>query len=160
MQSQKLFGLNICLAIAAMTGLSGAATTFTTANAVNYAIGGKGYNKAAIAGGATPTVDGVTGLPITLTANKGTVVVWCLDAAGNVRALQGATEALDASGNFLFAPQFPTVPDHLTAFAYSVHKAGATTVGTWTFGVSLWNATGMTHTSTSLIALPTRPQTA
>jgi len=127
MQSQNLFGINACLAKAGLTGLSGAATTFTTANALVYAIGGKAYAKAAVAGGASPVVDGVTGLPITLVANKGTVIVWALDAAGTVFAVQGSTEALLPSGNFMLAaPQFPSMPDTLTPFAYSITKAGAT----------------------------------
>ncbi|HJY33767.1 MAG TPA: hypothetical protein VJ260_02895 [Vicinamibacterales bacterium] len=161
MQSQNLFGINACLAKAGLTGLSGAATTFTTANALVYAIGGKAYAKAAVAGGASPVVDGVTGLPITLVANKGTVIVWALDAAGTVFAVQGSTEALLPSGNFMLAaPQFPSMPDTLTPFAYSITKAGATAVGTWTFGVSNWNATGMSHVAQDVIVLPVRPQTA
>lgn len=128
MQSSILFGLILMLKKAGFTGLTGAATTFTTANAVDYAIGGKAYTKAAVAGGATPTTDAVTGLPITLNATaaqgKGTVVVWCLDAAGNIKVIQGTTELLDAAGNFASAaPQFPAMIDTLCPFAYSVHKS-------------------------------------
>jgi hypothetical protein len=166
MQAQQLIGGNFCLSKAGITGLSGAATTFTTANAVVYSIAGKAFSKTAVAGGATPTVDGVTGNPITLTAGKGTGVLWCLDAAGAVKAVQGSVETLDASGNFQFAaPSFPSLPDTLTAFAYSIHKAGradsaAPLVGTFTFGSSNWNTTGMTHSAADLIALPNRPQSA
>lgn len=160
MQSQHLVGGNFVTTKAGLTGLSGAVATFTTAAAVIFSIVGKAFSKAAVAGGAAPTVDGVTGLPMTLVANFGTVVLWCLDAAGNVKCVKGSTEALDASGNFGCAPQFPILPDTLTPFAYSVHKAGATTVGTWTFGVSLWNATGMSHAAQDILALPTRPQIA
>lgn len=160
MQAQNLIALSIVLAKAGLTGLSGAVTTFTTASAVVYALLGKAFSKAAVAGGATPTVDFVTNKAITLVAGFGTVVLWCLDAAGNIRAVQGSTEPLDASGVFVNAPQFPALPDTLVPFAYSVHKAGATTVGTWTFGVSNWNATGLSHVAQDIIALPNRPQIA
>lgn len=163
MQSQALVGLIAALTKAGLTGLSGAATTFTTANAQVIAINSKAIAKAAVAGGATPTVDGVTGNAITLTATatqgKGTVVFWCLDASGNVKAVQGSTELMDAGGNFLFAaPQFPTLPDTLCPFAYSVHKAVAGSAA-FTFGVSNWNLAGLTHTVSDLIGgIPSRPQ--
>lgn len=150
---------NLCLSKAGLTGLSGAATTFTTAVAITYAILGKMFSKAAVTGGVTPIVDALTGLAISLLANQGTVVVWALDAAGNVVALGGTVKALDQSGNFKEGyPDFPSVPDQYTAFAYSIHKAGATASGTWTFGVSNWNATGLTHTAQDIMLLPGRPQ--
>lgn len=164
MQSQQLIGGNFCLAKAGLTGLSGAATTFSTGAAVLYAIGGKALNKAAVAGGATPTTDATTGAAIAIKAGQGTVVVWCLDAAGAVRVVQGSVEAVDQSGKFLVAPpQFPAIPDTLTPFAYSVHKgnpSGHATplAGTFTFGVSTWDTAGTVHTLADLIALPNRPQ--
>jgi hypothetical protein len=166
MQAQQLIGGNFCLAKAGITGLSGAATTFTTANAVLYAIMGKALSKAAVAGGATPTTDGVTGAAITINPGKGTVVLWCLDAAGNIKCVQGSVETVDQSGNFQFAPpQFPSLPETLTPFAYSVHKGNPANASTplaaaWTFGVSNWNVAGTTHTASDLIAIPNRPQTA
>lgn len=160
MQANQFVGGNYVTTKAGLTGLSGAATTFTTANAVIYALLGIAFSKAAVAGGATPVVDGVTGAAITLTKDKGTVVVWALDDAGNIKAVQGSVTDLDASGNFATAaPQFPNLPDTLTPFAYSIHKAGSTTVGTWTFGVSLWNATGLSHSVKDILSMPQRPQT-
>jgi hypothetical protein len=166
MQAIQLVGGNFCLSKSGITGISGAATTFTTGNAITYAINGKALSKAAVTGGATPAVDGVTGAQITLKPGFGTVVVWALDAAGNVKAVQGSTEAIGIAGTFQFAaPSFPSLADDLTPFAYSVHKAAgagsvAPLVGTFTFGVSNWNTTGMTHTATDVIALPNRPQSA
>ncbi len=151
---------NFVTSKAGLTGLSGAATTFTTAAAIVFCLLGKAFSKAAVAGGATPVVDFITNLAITLVANTGTAVLWCVDAAGNIRCVKGSTEALDASGNFINAPQLPIVPDTLAPFAYSIHKAGATTVGTWTFGVSNWNATGMTHSAADIMFIPSRPQIA
>lgn len=158
MQSQNIVAAAICLAKAGLTGLSGAATTFTTGVTVVFSLLGKAYSKAAISGGATPVVDAITGLAIALVANQGTAVVWCFDSGGNPKLVRGTVETLDASGVFVNAPQFPAIPDTLCPFAYTVHKAGATTVGTWTLGVSNWNATGLTHAVQDLIAMPNRPQ--
>lgn len=166
MQAQNFIGGNIVLAKAGITGLSGAAITFTTANAILYALTGKAFSKAAVAGGVTPIADAVTGLPITVAPGKGTNVLWCLDAAGNVKCVQGSTELLDQAGNFQFAvPQFAGVPDTLVPFAYSIHKAGGATSATplaagtvWTFGVSNWNTVGMTHSAQDILMVPNRPQ--
>ena len=62
-------------------------------------------------------------------------------------------------GNITDAPQFPVVPDTLTPFAYSTHRAASTVVGTWTPGGSSWNTTGMTSTPYNIAALPDRPAT-
>lgn len=138
--------------------IAGAATTHTTTVAISYCIGGKGFTKAAITGGTTPTTDAATGAAITLTANHGRVVVWALDAAGAVKCYAGPIEDLDSAGNFTVAPAFPAIPDTVTPFNYTVLKAGATTSGTWTFGTSNWNATGMTVTDVDVFILPDRPQ--
>lgn len=144
---------------AGLTGISGGATTYSTgADAIKFAIDGKAYSKAQVSGGATPTTDGNTGAGITLTANNGTVVVWGLNASGTVSVYQGSEESLDSAGDFIVAPQFPRLPDTVAPFAYTIHKAGSTTVGTWDFGTDNWNATGMTHTVVDVMQLPSRPQ--
>lgn len=161
MQTQDLGG-NIATTAGAFTGTSafGANTTHATTNTINYAIDGKFYTKTAITGGTTPTTDAATGAAITLTANYGTVVVWALDSSGNVKVYKGETVPLDAAGNFLDAPEFPgTIPQTVTPFAYHIIKAGSTTSGTWTFGSSNWNATGLTHAARDVAFLPSRPQT-
>ncbi len=89
MQSQQLVNGNFVLGKAGLTGLSGAATTFTTGKAFDFAIGGKAGSKAAVAGGATPTTDAITGRPITISPGKGTIVLWCFDAAGNIKLVAG-----------------------------------------------------------------------
>jgi hypothetical protein len=150
---------NLVTTKAGLTGISGAATTFSTGSAaILYSLDGKAYSKAQVSGGTTPSTDGNTGLPINLTANFGTVVVWALDKDGNVKVYQGDEEALSASGSFNRAPEFPALPDTVAPFAYSVHKAGSTTSGTWTFGSSNWNATGVTHAVQDVMELPSRPQ--
>src|SRR5881275_16089 len=123
MQSQQIVNLALCLANAGLTGLSGAATTFTTGKAFDYALGGKAFSKAAVAGGTTPTVDAITGKAISLAPGKGTVVLWCVDATGTVKLVQGSVENVDDYNNFYQAPPNFNVPgDDLCPFAYSVHK--------------------------------------
>lgn len=144
---------------AGLTGISGAATTFSTGAAgFDFAIDGKAYSKAQVSGGTTPTADGTTAAAINLTANYGTVVVWGINAAGTVSVYQGSEEALDSSGDFIVAPSFPNLPDTVAPFAYTIHKAGSTTVGTFTFGSSNWNSTGLTHAVVDVMQLPSRPQ--
>jgi hypothetical protein len=151
--------MNITTTKAGLTGISGAATTHSTgAAAVSFSIGGRAYTKAQISGGATPTTDAVSGDAISLVKNQGTVVAWCLDSSGAVKLVRGSVEGLDDEGDFMIAPQFPLLPLTLTAFAYTIHKAGSTTVGTWTVGVGNWNATGMTHTVVDVMQLPRTPQ--
>jgi D-serine deaminase-like pyridoxal phosphate-dependent protein len=145
-------------------GLSaGTTSTISTANTIQYCIRGKAYTpKTAITNGATPTVDSATGLPfVPLLASQGTVVTLGLDASGTLRASQGSVQPLDPSGAFVLAPQFPNQPDTVCVFGYIVVKAGATAVGTWTFGTNnLSSVTGLTFTFTNVMGLPDRPQIA
>lgn len=141
-----------------LTG-TGGETVYDTTVIIEYAIGGKAYRKAAVTDGVTPTTDGTTGSAMTVTANYGTVVVWALNSSGTVSCYKGTTESLDSSGAFINAPQFPAVPDTVCPFAYTVIKGGSTVSGTWTFGSSNWNATGITATHTNVFTLPGRPQT-
>lgn len=157
MQAQQFVGGNYAASKAGLTGLSGAATTMTTAAAILFAIGGKAFSKAAIAAGATPTVDAVTGAPITLAPGKGTNVLWCLDAAGNVRLVQGSVEDLDGAKFKYAPPQFANLPDTLAPFAYSIHT---NTGAAFTIGVSLWNQAGATHAVQDILTVPARPQIA
>jgi len=152
--------LTLATTSGAFTGTSsfGGNTTYATTNTINFAIKGVfATAKTAVTGGTTPTTDGNTAAAITLTANYGTVVVWGMNSSGTVSVYKGSTEALDVSGNFINAPQFPAIPDTICPFAYHVIKAGATTSGTWTFGSSNWNATGLTHSAKDLLTLPQRP---
>ena len=140
--------------------LTAAATTYSTSTAFNFANKGLVYAKSTIAATATPTTDGRTGAALAgIVAGQCTVLVWCVDASGTVKVLQGGIGKCDAAGNITDAPQFPVVPDTLTPFAYSTHRAASTVVGTWTPGGSNWNATGMTSTPHNIAALPDRPAT-
>ncbi len=162
MDPRSLQGMTGPVGKAGLTGISGAATTYSTAAAgFSYAVRGKAATKAQVSGGATPTTDAYTGAAITLTANKARSVVWMVNAAGTVRVAAGPIVDLDSGGAYMDAPVFPNIDENIDCpFAYTLHKAGSTTVGTWTFGSSNWNATGLTHTVVDVIfGLPDRPQT-
>ena len=138
---------------------AGTTTTYTTANAVNYAIAGVAYTKAAQTNAATPTTDATTGnafLPIS--ANQGSVFVFAYDASGNLKVSQGQIQALDTAGNFLIAPQFPGLPDGTCPFGYLVFKGASTLASAWTFGSSnLSSVTGATFSFKNLATMPARP---
>lgn len=157
MLKEELFGGNFCTTSGLLTA-TGAVTTYDTTVTINYVIGGKIATKTAVTTGTTPTTDGVTGSAFTqLTASKGCVMVWCLIAGGTVKVVQGPVMNLDASGNFIDAPAFPTIPDTMVPFAYQVLKASSA-AGTITFGSSNWNATGFTNAIVNVAVLPSRPQ--
>lgn len=141
---------------------AGTTTTTTIANAVQFCILGKAYLKAAATNAATPTTDFTTGaafLPVT--PGNGCAFVLGLDASGAIRVSQGPIGALDASGAFLNAPQFPLVHDTVAPYAYLVTRVGATG-SAWTFGTSnlAGPPTGVTHAFTDVMTLPGRPQVA
>ena len=162
MQSQQIVNGNFVTTKAGLTGLSGAATTFTTAAAILYALAGKAYSKAAVAGGATPTLDALTGKTISISPGKGTVVLWCVDATGTIKLVAGTHEFIDDAGNFLYAPPSFNVPtDDLVPFAYSVHKnlpAAGANVTPLVIGTTLWNAANTAHVAQDIMTLPGRPQ--
>lgn len=177
MDSQFL-GNNMVQGKAGLTGLSGAATTFSS-SAVTLVIRGKEYALGAQSGAATPTTDANTGkafVPLVggnSVANvpgQGTVFLWMANAAGTIAVAQGLVSngyqqawPLDMQGNFsepFGAPQFPPVPAGYVPFAYSVIKAGATAGTSWLFGTNNWNATGITIAVQDIEVLPDRPQVA
>lgn len=156
MQAKHAFGLNMCTTSGLLTA-TGAETVYDTTVTICYSVDGKAKTKTAVTDGTTPTTDGVTGSTFnTLTANKGCIFVWCLDASGTVKVVQGPIADM-AGGSFVTRPQFPDIPDTLTAFAYMVAKAGST-AGTIAFGTSNWNATGFTNAIVNVFVLPDRPQ--
>lgn len=148
----------VATAGAALTGLSGAATTYST-SAFGFANRGKVYAKAAVAGGTTPTTDGNTGSAMTLTASQAAVFVWAIDTSGTVKVFKGPTVSWTDSTASSTACHFPPLPGDVTPFAYHTVQAGSTTSGTWTFGSSNWNATGISAVTVVNIAgqLPNTP---
>ncbi len=129
-------------ATAQISGLTGAATTYTVAN-IPFVLNGAAGFKATAAGAATPTTDGNTGAAITLTANKARAVVWALNAAGTVLVYAGPiVDWVDTTANSTACP-LPSLPGNVVPIAVHTLQGGPTLSGTWTFGSSNWNATGI-----------------
>jgi len=152
-------GGNFCFVSAGLTGLSGAATTFSTgATTLQYSNQGKILTKAQVSGGTTPTTDGVTGNAFNAqAANTVCCYAWCLDASGNVKLVQGKVIAYtDTSANSTKV-ELPLIPATLTPIAYSVIKNGSTG-SSWIIGTNNWNATGITvDTPVNLFSWPSSP---
>lgn len=168
----SIAGGNITLGKAGLTGLSGAASTITTsvtggATSLTYMNQGRQYNKANLAGVATPVNDASTSLAVLGTAASGAAFrplvaqqppvgrttiypgsvacfVFGFDTAGNLRVAQGeVVPYTDTSAGSTIVPM-PQIPDWMTPFGYAVIKLVSATAASWTFGTSLWNATGVT----------------
>ena len=147
------------------TAAAGTTTTFSTTGSTLYCIKGKAFTTSAAANAATPTTDAATGTTFTAVAvGYGCAFVLCYDgtsttAATAIKVVQGPQQALDASGIFINAPQFPGIPDTLCPFAYLITKVGSTG-SAWTFGSSnlAGPPTGVTHTFVDVMVLPGRPQ--
>jgi hypothetical protein len=161
-------GLNFCFPSGLLTA-TGGETVYDTTVAITSCIDGKLTPRAAVTDGVTPTADFVTGLAfpplvggasVANTPGNGCIVVWALQGS-TVRCMMGRHERLDMAGNFVNAPQFPTVPASVAPFAYQVLKAGATASATAiVFGTANWNATGFTNVIQNVAVLPSRPQIA
>ena len=162
-------GGNLTLNNAAISGLSGSAVTFSTTNAVPFSVGGKLFTKAAIGATAVPVNDASTVTASNAVAASGAAFralvaqqtppgysaniiyagsvacfVFGLDAAGNVRVAQGRVVQYSDTSPASTTVPLPILPDWMTAFAYVVVKLVSATSASWTFGTSLWNATGVT----------------
>lgn len=151
------------LTAASNTGLltiTGAEALYDTTVAIDYSIDGRTYRKATVADGAAITTDQNTGAAfVPLQPDEGCVFVWCLNAAGTVSVAQGAIATIDGVTDAFKdpgAPQFPFIADEYCPFAYSIHQTtGASSA--FQFGVSNWNATGLTDVVINVATLPVRP---
>lgn len=157
MQRTNLYGANFATTSGVLTA-TGAETVHDTTVTISYCINGKALTKTAITDGVTPTTDYNTGNAITLTAGYARTVVWALNASGAVKAMAGPIVTWDGT-NFGSTPEFPPIPNDVCPIAYQIIKGGSTVSGTWTFGSSNWNATGITAaTPVNVLTLPNRPQ--
>ena len=167
-QASQLRGTNTCTNSGALTA-AGSETVYDTTIAINFSVEGEALTKATVTDGATPVVDGngdaFPALAVTNSdgslSGKGACVVWGLTAAGVVTCFQGTiVELNDISTDFTFSPEFPTVPDTVTPFAFQILKqqSDGSTADTATFGTSDWDATRFTNTITNVMTLPRRPQ--
>lgn len=168
-----LVGGNLTLTKAGLTGLSGSATTVSTgAGGITYTIQGKYQaSKSQMSGVAAPTTDVVTGAGFkAILPNQGCAFVFTLDGNGNLGVAQGplpvsptttgTQKSVDDSGNWSLLPQFPSIPDALTPFAYAVIRCQSTSAASgFVFGTTQWNATGVVVAGVDDVALlPAAPQ--
>lgn len=158
MQANDVRSLTICTEKAGLA--AGTTTTYTTANAVDGTIRGEFATQlSAQTNTSTPTTDGDSAAFTVISANEGSVFVFCLIAAGTIAVFQGSVETCDDAGTFTYAPEFPDIDlDTYMPFAYVIIKADST-ASDWTFGASNWDATGITDTYSDISTLPDRPQT-
>lgn len=144
-------GMTMATTSGLLTG-TGAETVYDTTAVINFAIDGKGYQKAAVTDGATPTTDGNTGSAFTAVgADKICCFVWGLNASGTVSLYQGDIDDVDGDTDVAKTlPNWPSIPNSICPFAYTiVQTTGA--ASDFTIGTSNWNATGVTATHTNLI---------
>ncbi len=139
-----------CFVDAALTGISGAATTYSTsATALSFCVNSIMATKAQASGAATPTTGAISAAAITLTASKARFVVWAINVSGTVSCHEGPVVDLDTEDDSFIDGRLPAYPaiDYKTYCVISTQliKAASTTVGTWTFGTDNWNATGLSH---------------
>jgi len=157
-----IFGGNIALGKATLA--AGTTTTISTTGTLPYAIQGQVYSRTALSNQAltSPTLDVSTGkafLPIV--ADQACIILFALDASGNVRASQGPIVKLSEVTDKQSAVSFPSLPDNWTQFGYLYAQGGTTLSGTWTFGTNnLSSVTGMTYTFRDLTLIPAQPITA
>lgn len=150
--------LSICVTKAGLG--AGTTTTYSTTAAVVFSERGKMYSAPIATNAATPTLDADTGLVFNpLLANQGCTFLFGYTGAGVISVTQSPIMALDATGNFLIAPQLPAIANGVTPFGYLVAKAGSTLASGWVLGTSnLSGVTGMTYTFQDIMNLPDRPQ--
>lgn len=136
-------------------------TTVTSAGMINgkYVTG-----VTALTNSAAPTTDAVTGAAfLAMGDNKATVLVVGQNAAGTVLMAQGSIEdtlvgVTTTAGDFIRAPQFPTVPDDFMVWGYNLVRT-APSAADYTPGTSSWTATGITASEfVQCGVLPDRPQ--
>lgn len=149
------------------TGLvKGTTSTLTTTVTSAGMINGKYVSGvSALTNSAAPTTDAVTGAAfVAMGDNKATVLVVGQNAAGTVLMAQGSIEdtqvgVTTTAGDFIRAPQFPTLPDDFMVWGYNLVRT-APSASDYTPGSSSWTATGITASEfVQCGVLPDRPQT-
>lgn len=145
----------------------GTTSTYTTTASTAAVINGVfGTALTAQTNTATPTTDATTGAAfVALTANKATVLVWGVNAAGAIKLAQGTivpteTGVTTTAGAFINAPQFPSLPDDFCPIAYNLVRTSPTG-SAFTAGTTSWAASGITcSTAKNVHTLPDRPKIA
>lgn len=160
MDVQSAASITMCLS--KVTLAAGTTSTLSNTSTIVYAIRGKALSASALSNTATPTTDAATGAAFTgVVANYGSVFLVGLNAAGDLKCVQGSITPLDVAGKFIVAPQFGGPPLDFCPIGYIVIKAGATANATtgWVFGTNnMASVTGITYTFVDVVGMPDRPQ--
>lgn len=99
-----------------------------------------------------------------LTDNQATVLVFGVNAAGEIKLAQGTIEPTEVgvtttAGAFIHPPQFPALPTDFCPLGYLLVRT-APSAADFTPGTSNWTATGITASAVvEVTVLPDRPQT-
>jgi hypothetical protein len=152
-------GGTVCLANAALTGLSGTAKTISYTGNPAFAISGRLYTGDTCSGGALATTDATTGEAFVSLANGETCpFVFGWNAAGEWIVSQGDVVNTADVVNTSSALNFPAIPATMCPFAYvSMKHANATA---FLFATGNWDQTGLTiGTVVNCMLLPTQPLT-
>lgn len=162
--ARQLHGLTMCTTSPAL--VKGTNKSYTTTVTSAGMINGKFVTAlTAQTNAALPTTDAATGAAFNaLSDNQATVIVVGQNAAGAIQMCQGSIEntqvgVTTTAGDFIRAPQFPTLPDDFMVFGYLLART-APSASAWTPGTDNWAATGVTCTEfVQCGVLPERPQT-
>lgn len=162
MSSQEARDRGVTACYTLVVGAAGTTTTVTTTTAATYALQGKMYKQsAAWTNKAHVTTDANTGAAfVNIPANYGGVIVYGTDSGGtNLLAVQGKVVPLNDAGNFVTAPDFPSIPDTMCPLWYLTIKCGSTATSGWTAATSNQaSVTGVTYARQDVSVLPPRPQ--
>jgi hypothetical protein len=148
--------------------VSDAADTDWDSDLIEFSVKGQAYRQAAASAVNCPTTEGSGSSAFTaLAASEGCYFLFCATTTAttaSVEVYQSDIYGLDpddtgADPDFVkdnLLPQFPAYDEDRVPFGYVLVKNG-TTGSAWTFGTSLWNATGVAFAAVSISTLPHRP---
>lgn len=148
---------------------AGTTTTYTIGTAFVHAIKGKSNSKGTASNATTPTTDGNTGAAFTAvpagssSACYGCVFVWAVNLSDTVTVYQGTitptTIAADgANTSFIVNPQFPSIPDTVCPFAYTVVRVGSSGAAFTMGSTSLASGSNIYVAHQDIASLPDRLQ--
>lgn len=177
MDKLQLAGLTMVLGDSGL--VAGSTTTLSLGAEKNYCINGKAYTQAAVSAVQPSIIDATTGETLEgIEPGYGAVILIGASSAESttLKVVQGPQSKLDTNsaaytpGAFIVPPQFGPMPDDFCPFGYVVVKVATdyTPGASYIFGLSNTTATGAqssaatahANTFTSIMALPTRPQSA
>jgi hypothetical protein len=154
MRANDGFGLNMALSYGLVT--NNATTNLHAVPNVTYSVNGIAYFKAAAVAQPTPTKDVITGVDFVVPYRHGAILVWCLDANGNVHIACSEIVPLGDDLNFSKPSQLPDIPNWLTAFGMTklvnVLKGDG-----WNMGIDRWNVAPGTVVRSSVCVMPNEP---